>query len=183
MKSKAKSITKAGDLRPAPYNPRMIADDRLVMLGDAMRAFGDLGGVVFNLKTGNLVGGHQRLKHLAPDWPIVKAPAKDKTGTVALGTIETPWGKLGYREVSWPEAKEKQANLAANQHSGEWDTGALSDLLKGMDEGARLLAGFTAGDMEGMFVSVPLENQPIDETALAETNTECPKCGFKWQQA
>jgi hypothetical protein len=159
MSTKRKTITKAGDLRPAPYNPRTITDEKLDLLGKAMREFGDLGGIVVNVKTGNLVGGHQRLKHLAPDWPIVKAPAKDKTGTVALGTIETPWGKLGYREVSWPEAKEKQANLAANQHSGEWDTSALSDLLKGMDDGGRLLAGFTMGDMRELKLDIEPEKE------------------------
>ena len=27
---------------------------------------------------------------------------------------------------------------------------------------------------------IPSDNKPIDEGAMAETENECPKCGFKW---
>jgi len=28
--------------------------------------------------------------------------------------------------------------------------------------------------------NIPTDNKPIDEGALADTEHECPKCGFKW---
>ena len=136
-----------GQIHPAEYNPRKISDERLALLGKSMAEFGDISGLVVNLETGNLVGGHQRLKHLDPAWTIKKKAVKDNTGTVALGTIQTPNGAWSYREVRWPAEKERVANLAANQHRGEWDTAALEAMLKDMPEVDRLLAGFTVGDM------------------------------------
>jgi len=62
--------------------------------------FGDLSGIVFNKQTGNLIGGHQRLKCLDPSWKIT-------TNKEGYGFIETSSGKLVYREVDWSEKKEK----------------------------------------------------------------------------
>lgn len=117
------------DLKPAEYNPRTITKEQLQALGRALREFGDLGGIVVNTRTGNVVGGHQRIKHLNTDWKIQAQPAKDATGTTARGHIETPWGQLDYREVDWPLAKEKAANLAANKHGGAFDIDGVKALL------------------------------------------------------
>ena len=114
-------MPKVQDIVPAKYNPRKINKVQLEALGRSMREFGDLGGLVVNTKTGNVVGGHQRLKHLEPSWKITKTATEDKTGTVARGYINTPFGCLDYREVSWPEVKEKAANIAANAHGGDFD--------------------------------------------------------------
>ena len=117
---------KVKDLKPAPYNPRKITDKQLSMLEKSMKEFGDLSGVVYNIKTGRIVGGHQRIKKLDPEWDIVKQEHKDKNGTVAVGHIETPSGRWAYREVSWTEHKEMAANIAANKHGGEFDIPALT---------------------------------------------------------
>src|SRR3989304_2356440 len=111
---------KIADLQNADYNPRTITADELAALGAAMREFGDLSGIVVNVRSGNTVGGHQRTKHLEPAWPITKAPATDPTGPAALGHIETPFGRWQYREVDWSPEKEHAANLAANKHGGHW---------------------------------------------------------------
>lgn len=116
-------------LKPAGYNPRTISAAQLKALKKAMAEFGDLGGIVLNRQTGNLVGGHQRVKHLKPEWFIYKEPYEDKTGTVALGHIETPWGRWAYREVDWPPEKEMAANVAANRHGGEFEDDKLKTLL------------------------------------------------------
>lgn len=127
------SQTVAG-LTPAPYNPRKITKEQLAGLGRSMKRFGDLSGIVKNLTTGNLVGGHQRVKHLDRSWPIVARWVKpaDKVGTVAEGYIKTPYGNWTYREVRWSLAQEKAANIAANAHGGTFDMqalrGAIGDL-------------------------------------------------------
>lgn len=126
--------TTVAALTPAPYNPRKITKARLELLGKSMRRFGDLSGIVRNLTTGNLIGGHQRVKHFDPSWPLVighRATAAGKTGTVAWGYIDTPsFGRWTYREVRWPLAAEKAANLAANAHGGTFDMQAVAGLLK-----------------------------------------------------
>ncbi len=66
----AKDKMQVKDLKAFPRNPRKITDKKLDMLGKAMREFGDLSGVIYNTRTGHLVGGHQRIKHLDPSWEI-----------------------------------------------------------------------------------------------------------------
>jgi hypothetical protein len=132
--SKAESQHKTiSDLNPAPYNPRKITEKKLDALGKSMKEYGDLSGIVYNTRTGVLIGGHQRVKHLDPTWRITKREHSDSLGTVALGEIETPFGTWAYREVNWPESKEKSANIAANQHAGYFDIPKLRDLLVEID--------------------------------------------------
>lgn len=141
---------KIRDLQPAGYNPRKISAKQLSALKKSMAEFGDLSGIVVNIRTGNMIGGHQRIKNLDPEWAIVKKAAKDDTGTVATGHIETPWGRWTYREVDWDQVKEKAANLAANKHGGEWDLPKLEivlDELKELDFDLEL-TGFELKDAE-----------------------------------
>lgn len=146
---------KVADLVPAPYNPRIISEKQLSMLRKSMLEFGDLSGIVKNIKTGHLVGGHQRIKNLDPSWPIVSEPHADKTGTVALGYIETPSGRWQYREVDWPEKKEAAANIAANQHGGEFDMPALKEIILTLDDGSMdmELTGFNSHELELMMTA------------------------------
>lgn len=146
------SATSVGDWKPAPYNPRKISDPALAALGKALREYGDLGGIVFNTRTSRLVGGHQRIKHLKPDWVVHKEPTKDGTGTVARGWVDTPWGRLDYREVDWTEQKEKAANIAANKHGGEFAIPQLKELLVELNDGSfpLELTGFMESELKEM---------------------------------
>ncbi len=120
------------DLKQNPDNPRTVTEKKLAMLKKAIEEFGDLSGVIFNIKTGQLVGGHQRVKVLNSDCGInidrrFKKPTR--TGTVAVGYILAKGERFPYREVSWPLEKEKLANLAANKSAGDWDRNKLSEFL------------------------------------------------------
>lgn len=141
------------DLKPAPYNPRKISDPKMKMLGKAMKEFGDLSGIVYNVRSERIVGGHQRVKHLDPSWLIVKEDFIDDTGTVATGYIETPYGRWTYREVDWNEQREMAANIAANKHGGEFDFPMLKDLIVQIDDGALdlELTGFDGKDFDKTF--------------------------------
>ena len=93
----------------------------------------------------------------------------DDQGTVATGYIQTPWGRLNYREVDWPEKKEIAACIRANRSAGEFDFGKVQDLLVTLDDGAFdiSLTGFESVDIEKM---VEWEKPEV----------ECPKCGKKF---
>ena len=123
-------IKSTADLRPAVYNPRKISDKQASMLKKSMEEFGDLSGIVVNVRTGNMIGGHQRINNLSEDCKIVKKSFSDNIGTVATGYIQTDNGRWHYREVDWDEIKEKAANIAANKHGGEWDLPKLDVLLE-----------------------------------------------------
>lgn len=126
-----KEISNIGDLsnKDAPYNPRNVDGERLAKLEETMREYGDLSGVVFNVRTQNLVGGHMRKRVMEPEWIVSKKPFHDKAGTVALGYVETPHGKFSYREVDWGENKERVANIIANDHTGQWHSEKLMDAV------------------------------------------------------
>ena len=52
------------DLKPAEYNPREIGERAFEGLGNSINKFGLLIPIIWNKTTGNIVGGHQRYKHL-----------------------------------------------------------------------------------------------------------------------
>jgi hypothetical protein len=140
------------ELKPAPYNPRKITKDRQNMLQKSLETFGDLSGIVFNIRTGHLVGGHQRVKLMERRYPIEKQPSSDSTGTVAIGYIRTPYGQVPYREVDWEEDREKAANIAANKHRGEFDNEKLRELLESIDTGSfeMEIVGFSEAELENL---------------------------------
>lgn len=148
------------DLRPAEYNPRKITPEALKMLARSLAEFGDLSGVVFNRKTGNLIGGHQRIKALDPKWQIIITTHSepnfdgDKEGgrSLANGYIATPFGQLVYREVAWSDHKEKAANIAANKHGGDWDMPKLKELLVELNDGAMdiSITGFDEKELQAL---------------------------------
>jgi len=52
------------EMKPAEYNPRKISDQAADGLGRSMEEFGVLVPIVWNKRSGNIVGGHQRYDRL-----------------------------------------------------------------------------------------------------------------------
>ncbi len=96
------------DLKPADYNPRSISDAALEGLAKSMSEFGIVEPIIWNRRTGHVVGGHQRLKVM------------QKQGLTEADVIV----------VDLTEAKEKALNVALNSPaiSGEF-TNDLDALL------------------------------------------------------
>ncbi len=97
-------------LNPAPYNPRKNLqpdDPEYKKLLRSIDEFDCVQPLVWNRRTGNLVGGHQRLKIL-----------------IARGNKEVLCSI-----VDLPPEKEKALNLALNKISGAWDEDKLAVLL------------------------------------------------------
>lgn len=127
---------RVADLSPNKKNPRTITDTKLKLLKKALHEFGDLSGVVFNRKSKQLVGGHQRVNTLDPNSKIVitkKYPKPTRTGTLAEGYIISHGERYTYRVVSWDRHREMAANIAANKGAGEWDLPQLADWMRELD--------------------------------------------------
>lgn len=133
------------DLRASSYNPRSITDRQLDAMVTSYFKFGDLSGIVFNRRTGNLVGGHQRttiFKKHGKKSAIVKKPYSDKYGTITVGYVDVTVKKDGhssviripYREVKWDADTEKAANIAANAAGGDFDLVKLGKVLKELED-------------------------------------------------
>ena len=120
------------DLRPNARNPRKITDEKLNQLKKALIEFGDLSGIIYNIRTKRIVGGHQRTKLIDDSAEIVREhtynPPTNK-GTVSEGYIIFDGEQLKYREVDWDENKEKAANICANRNAGQWDQDELKSIF------------------------------------------------------
>jgi len=153
---------KIQDLKQPDYNPRLITDQELKTLEGSLLALGDLGGIIRNRTTNNIVGGNQRMsifKKLNPDTDIIIEEEYDKPnsqGTIARGYFKINSEKYSYREVVWDDKTEKIAMIAANNIGGGWDVDKLkiilNDLVNKVDDISELTAtGFDNNILDDYF--------------------------------
>ena len=122
------------DLLPADYNPRKDlkpGDPEYEKLKRSIEQFGYVEPVIWNEKTGRVVGGHQRLKVLT-DMGITEVD-------VVVVDMDTE--------------KEKALNIALNKISGEWDTDKLALVIADL-QGADFdvsLTGFDPEELDDLF--------------------------------
>jgi hypothetical protein len=118
----------------APYNPRKITQKQREELETWLSQYGDLSGVVFNRKTGNIVGGNQRSSIFNINECEIERTLTNKKpdsqGTVSIGYIIWNGNKYNFREVSWELDVEKRANIIANKAGGAWDFDKMAEAYK-----------------------------------------------------
>lgn len=150
MKPKNPPGPKSADLSSLPgnpRNPRRISVAARAALKKSLLTFGSLDGFVFNRATGHLIAGHQRQDIFEKGTVEIyeRFPQPTPQGTIAHGYITYHGERHPYREVAWPESKEKAALIAANNHGGENTRELLAELLNELaTEGADL-------DLTGLF--------------------------------
>ena len=116
------------EINPAPYNPRLDlkpGDADYDKLARSIEEFGAVEPLVWNKRTGNLVGGHQRLK-------VLKARGDSEAPCVV---------------VDLPPEKEMALNLALNRISGDWDEGKLASVLGELVRVPEFDVGLTGFDL------------------------------------
>ena len=148
------SISRAAYNPRVPLGPGMAEYERIKA---SIETFGLVEPLVWNERSGNLVGGHQRL-------------------TVLEAMGET---KVMVSVVDLDDEQERVLNIALNKISGIWDEGALAALLAPMSADMVTLTGFDLAELKGM-----LPPTPPDDFAEFNENIEtahtCPKCGYAW---
>ena len=156
-----------GQLKPAAYNPRkdlQPGDPEYEKLKRSMQEFGYVEPIVWNKRTGNIVGGHQRYKILLD---------------MGMQEVDCVVVDLG-------EAKEKALNLALNKIQGDWDYPKLKDILQELDTGEfdLELTGFDMGEIEDLmtqFQPLDLDDDQKDGDGEQHETCRCPKCGFEFE--
>lgn len=104
LNSKLKSIE---ELKAWERNTRKIGAKALRGLKTSIEDFGDISGIVFNVRNDRLVSGHQRVKVIMERFG---AEAKIENNMIVLPTSE----RFPIRLVDWDEEKHAMANIAAN---------------------------------------------------------------------
>jgi len=152
-------------IRAAVYNPRkdlQPSDPEYKKLKKSITEFDIVEPLIWNETTGNLVGGHQRLKILQE---------------MGRKEVEVSVVKLS-------DAKEKALNLALNKISGEWDFPKLKDILEELNTGAFdiEITGFDDKEIEELMTQfhVPGEGLTDDDAVPEAVETIC-KMGDLWQ--
>lgn len=131
-----------GLLNPAPYNPRKKlrrGDPEYDDIANSMREFGLVQNLVWNERTGNLVGGHQRLTVARNEFQAVEMPCV---------------------VVNLDDEAERKLNVMLNRvGQGLWDMGKLAELVQGLDAKAVDVfgLGFTAAEVEELLGTKPKE--------------------------
>ena len=187
------------ELKPNPNNPRKISGSQLAGLKNSIEKFGCLDGFIFNRRTGQMEGGHQRQKTFPPGCEIIitkKFDPPTPKGTVALGEVVHDGERYPYREVDWDEPTARAANIAANKHGGDWDDDLLKEELAKLDEFGLEGTGFSDDELEAL-LDTPEEKEKRSEGGgegngeggdrFRDTNegprderkevVECPECG------
>lgn len=105
------------DIKSAPYNPRTISPENAKRLKRTLKSLGLVEPLVWNKRSGNIVGGHQRIDQLDD-----LEQRDDYNLTCAVVDVD--------------EKDEKKLNLALNNRNlqGDWDEPRLADLLRDFDK-------------------------------------------------
>lgn len=125
---------KVEQLNEAAYNPRIPLEPGMPeweKLRNSIVQFGNVEPIVWNKRTGNVVGGHQRLKVLK-----------------SLGYEAVPCSI-----VDLSEEDEKLLNVALNKIKGQWDYEKLEELLSGFDREVATLSGFSEDEIAVILAS------------------------------
>ncbi|MDD4957341.1 MAG: DNA modification methylase [Candidatus Omnitrophica bacterium] len=150
-------------LKPAGYNPRKDlkpGDPEYEKLKRSITEFGCVELIVWNKRTGNIIGGHQRLKVL-----------------IAMG-VES----VEVVVVDLPLEKEKTLNLALNKITGKWDEEMLASLLKEIEETPDIdisLTGFDLPEISQLYdkFNISGEEDPDIDSFMDEEKKPITKPG------
>lgn len=122
------------DIKNAPYNPRIMDEKAKKRLRANIAKHGLVAALTWNKRTGNLVGGHQRLEQLD-----ALEKSKDYDLTVCVVDVD--------------EREEAALNVQLNNPSmqGEWDLDKLAFMSEEFDLDLKDDLGFTETDIDFMF--------------------------------
>ena len=121
-------------IKNAPYNPRIMDEGAKKRLRKNIAKHGLVAALTWNRRTGNLVGGHQRLEQL-------DSLEKNEDYELTVCVIDVD------------EREEAALNVQLNNPSmqGEWDLEKLAMLSEDFELDLAVDLGFTESDIDFMF--------------------------------
>ena len=165
---------KLSELHPAAYNPREIRQEAIDGLGGSIDRYGVLVPIIWNKRSGNIVGGHQRFKVLqskgVEETDVVVVDLDDNEEVALNITMNNPATRGTFTKSVVGLLQESEKTMA-----DDFKTVGLADMLNylgrykfdqpGEGEGKKGSGkgkGGTEGTKEGM---------------------RCPRCRSVWKKA
>ena len=135
-------------------------DPEYEKLKRSMQEFGYVEPIVWNKRTGNIVGGHQRYKVL----------------------LDMGMSEVDCVVVDLDETKEKALNLALNKIQGDWDYEKLKDLLQELDTGEYdlELTGFDMDEIEDLVAQFHVAGEITEDEVPEPPKEPITKPGDLW---
>ncbi|MDR1002426.1 MAG: ParB N-terminal domain-containing protein [Oscillospiraceae bacterium] len=143
-------------LNPAKYNPRVDlqpGDPMYEKLLQSVEEFGYVEPIIWNERTGNIVGGHQRFK-------ILRQMGLEEIDCVV---------------IDLDEQREKALNIALNKIQGEFDVVKLAEVLKDLEaNGVSFeITGFERPELDKLYQQVMrAQGKIIEDDFDAEKEAE-----------
>jgi hypothetical protein len=138
-------------LVPAEYNPRRITEEARAGLATSISSFGYVEPIIWNERTGRVVGGHQRLEVLR------------NRGITEVDVVV----------VNIAEDREKALNVTLNNSriQGEWDFEKLDVVLAGIEDFPEF------NDL--LFPSIPISSVDFEDKSHRESNPKALEESFR----
>ena len=139
------------EVKNAAYNPRLMDPESERRLRKGIRDYGLVAPITWNRRTGNVVGGHQRLKQLD-----ALERSDDYSLTVAVIDVD--------------EREEARINVQLNNPSmqGDWDFDKLAEMTEEFDLTMEDM-GFSKMDVDLMFDGDERFSELYDTPEVEET--------------
>ncbi|AVH47448.1 transcriptional regulator [Staphylococcus haemolyticus] len=127
------------DITPADYNPRIDLnenDDEYKKIKNSIEEFGYVDPIIWNKRTGNIVGGHQR-------YTVLK---------------DLGYDKVDVSVVDMNEQDEMALNVALNKVEGEWDRNKLKDVIEQLEEDRLMFTGFDEDEIDSLMNDINIDD-------------------------
>ena len=181
-KSPSLGIESTSELHADSDNPRRISEEAEEGLRSSIERFGDLSGIVFNIRTGELVCGHQRVNQIRELYGDRDIEVTDKK--MGIGRILVDDEKFfGVRVVDWSKSVQRAANVAANSQkiSGRFDDNLSSYLMDVLEDFQEEMPGAADDLLLLELIDVDLEEEPKN-SGVAEKYQVMVDCENEDQQ-
>ena len=140
-------------LKGAPYNPRYLPTKAKAKLRETLGNVGLVQPIVWNRRTGYIVGGHQRISQ-------IDALEGNENYQLTVAVVDVD------------EVREKELNVLLNNHdvAGEWDLEKLKAILD--SEIDLVNTGFDHGEFMKMFGEAPSQPKSDHQAELTKQMAE-----------
>ncbi|WP_158260968.1 ParB N-terminal domain-containing protein [Staphylococcus hominis] len=152
------------DITPADYNPRIALnenDDEYKKIKNSIEEFGYVDPIIWNKRTGNIVGGHQR-------YTVLK---------------DLGYEKVDVSVVDMSEQDEMALNIALNKVEGDWDKDKLKEVIADLEQDKLMFTGFDDDEIDSLINDVDIEDFFESEETPAKNNDEQQSGGDKLDTA